>query len=286
LICAVAGARSKGAKGGFGESAAGDGRPGGAEHERAGVAVRAWRDSSLVLPVLAFAAWAVWAGWGPVRETLAVAGSPATNGAYYAPVERFLDAHAPGPVRLEVPLTRTHWETAELAPRVSLARGWEKQLDERYNGVLLSPDLNAASYERWLREQAVSYVALPAVQLDPSSAREGKLIRAGLPYLRLVYSSRHWRIYAVRAPTPLVSGPGRVTALGHDSLSLQADAPGSLLVRVRYTPYWTVTSGAGCVQRGAGGWTRVDAARRGPLQLRASFSLGRAFGAGRSCRSG
>ncbi len=244
------------------------------------------RGPTLALPALAFALWAVWAGWGPVRETLAVAGSPATNGAYYAPVERFLDAHAPGPVRLEVPLTRTHWETAELAPRVSLARGWEKQLDERYNGVLLSPGLNAASYERWLRTQAVSYVALPAVQLDPSSAREGKLISAGLPYLRLVYSSRHWRIYAVRAPTPLVSGPGRVTALGHDSLSLQADAPGSLLVRVRYTSYWTVTSGAGCVQRGAGGWTRVDAARRGPLQLSASFSLGRAFGSGRSCRSG
>lgn len=239
-----------------------------------------------VLPVLAFGLWAVWAGWGPVRETLAVAGSPATNGAYYAPVEHFLDAHARGPVRIEVPLTRTHWETAELAPRVSLARGWEKQLDERYNGVLLSDGLNAASYERWLHEEAVSYVALPAVQLDPSSAREGDLIRAGLPYLRLVYSSRHWRIYAVRAPTPLASGPGRVTALGHESVSLQADAPGSLLVRVRFTPYWTITSGAGCVQRGAGGWTRVDAARRGLLQLRASFSLGRAFGAGRSCRSG
>ncbi len=272
LICAVAASRSARREAGAGGSTAGA--------ERRGL------DSSLVLPALAFAVWAVWAGWGPVRETLAVAGSPATNGAYYAPVERFLDAHARGPVRLEVPLTRTHWETAELAPRVSLARGWEKQLDERYNGVLLSPGLNAASYERWLHQQAVSYVALPAVQLDPSSAREGKLIRAGLPYLRLVYSSHHWHIYAVRGPTPLVSGPGRVTSLGHDSLSLQVDAPGSLLVRVRYTSYWTVTSGAGCVQRGAGGWTRVDAARRGPLRLRASFSLGRAFGSGRSCRSG
>jgi hypothetical protein len=235
---------------------------------------------------LAFSLWAVWAGWGPVRETLAVGGSPATDGAYYAPVERFLDAHAPGPVRIEVPLTRTHWETAELAPRVSLARGWEKQLDERYNAALLSPSLNAAGYERWLRAQAVAYVALPAVQLDPSSAREGELIRAGLPYLRLVYSSRHWRIYAVRAPTPLVSGPARLSELGHESLTLQVARPGRLLVRVRYTPYWSITDGAGCVSRGGGGWTRVDAARRGPLRLRASFSLGRALGAGRSCRSG
>jgi hypothetical protein len=286
LICAVAASRSARREADATISTAGGGGPGRAEGAQAGVAGRTWRDSTILLPALAFAVWAVWAGWGPVRETLAVAGSPATNGAYYAPVERYLDAHAPGPVRIEVPLTRTHWETAELAPRVSLARGWEKQLDERYNAVLLSPGLNAASYERWLREQAVSYVALPAVQLDPSSAREGDLIRAGLPYLRLVHSSRHWRIYAVRAPTPLVSGPGRVTELGHDTLSLQAGAPGSLLVRVRWTPYWTVTSGAGCVQRGAGGWTRVDVARRGPLRLRASFSLGRAFGSGRSCRSG
>jgi hypothetical protein len=233
--------------------------------------------------VLAVGLWAVWAGWGPVRETLAVAGNPSTNGAYYAPVERFLAEHAQTPVRLEVPLTRTHWETAELAPRVSLARGWEKQLDVRYDSVLLSSSLSAASYERWLREQAVAYVALPDVELDPSSAREGKLIRAGLPALREVFSSRHWRIYAVRAPQPLASGPGRLTALGHDSFALSASAPGSFLVRVHYTPYWTVTSGAGCVSRGARGWTRVDASQRGPLVVRASFSLARVLSPGRSC---
>ncbi len=52
------------------------------------------------------ALWALWAGWGPVRETLAVAGSDSTSAAYYAPVERFLAEHAREPVRLEVPLTR------------------------------------------------------------------------------------------------------------------------------------------------------------------------------------
>ena len=83
--------------------------------------------------------------WGPVRETLAVAGSEATSAAYYAPVERFLAAHAGGPVRVEVPLTRSHWEAALLAPSVSLARGWEKQLDTRYDGVLLAAGLTAAA---------------------------------------------------------------------------------------------------------------------------------------------
>ena len=139
---------------------------------------------------------ALWVAWGPVRETAAVAGNESTHAAYYAPLKRFL-AQRGGPLRVEVPLTRSHWEAALLAPSISLARGWEKQLDERYDHVLLAPGLTAGAYERWLREQAVSYVALPDAPLDPSSAQEGRLIRAGLPYLREVLSSPHWRIYAL-----------------------------------------------------------------------------------------
>ena len=122
--------------------------------------------------------------WGPVRETLAVAGSEATSASYYAPVKRFLAEQHDGPVRVEVPLTRSHWEAAELAPTVSLARGWEKQLETRFDDVLLRSGLTAASYDVWLHEQAVTYVALPDVPLDPSSAQEGRLIRGGLPYLQ------------------------------------------------------------------------------------------------------
>ncbi len=239
----------------------------------------------LTAAALALCAWALWVGWGPLRETLAVAGSQSTGAAYYAPVQRFLDAHAGEPIRLEVPLTRTHWEAAQLAPRVSLARGWEKQLDTRFDAVLLAPRLSAQGYARWLREQAVSYVALPDAELDPSSAREGRLIRAGLPYLREVFSSRHWRIYAVLAPTPLATGPGRLTSLGHDSFALQASSPGSFLVRVRFTRYWTLQRGDGCIDRTAGGWTRVLARSPGRLLVRAQFSLGRALGLAGSCRS-
>ena len=78
--------------------------------------------------------------WGPVRETAAVAGNASTSASYYVPVERFVagvELHGAQPVRVEVPFTRGHWEAAWLAPKVSLARGWEKQLDERYDGVLL-----------------------------------------------------------------------------------------------------------------------------------------------------
>jgi hypothetical protein len=227
---------------------------------------------------------AVWVVWGPVRETRAVAGSEATSASYYAPVKRFLDSRAgAGPVRVEVPLTRSHWEAALLAPSVSLARGWEKQLETRYDGVLLAPGLTAASYEHWLHEQAVAYVALPDVPLDPSSAQEGRLIRAGLPYLHEVFHSRHWRIYSVSGATPLLSGPGRLTALGHASFSLQAEAVASFVVRVRFTRYWTLTAGSGCVKPAPGGWTELRLKAPGRAVVTASFSLGRAFGSPGSC---
>jgi MFS family permease len=236
--------------------------------------------------VIALCAWAVWVGWGPVRETLAVSGNQSTSASYYVPVERFLATHGGALARVEVPLTRAHWENALLAPKVSLARGWEKQLDSRFNHVLLAPGLNAETYLRWLREQAVRYIALPDTPLDPSSSREGKLIRAGLPYLREVFSSRHWRIYEVRSPTPLALGPGRLTALGHDSFALHAYSVGSFLLRVHYSRYLTVNEGSACVRSAPGGWTSVLARAPGTIVVQARFSLSRAFGLTGSCRSG
>jgi hypothetical protein len=249
------------------------------ERERAAAAPRAWR--ARVAFAVALVGWAAWVGWGPVRETRAVAGTQATSASYYAPVQRFLAAQ--GPVRVEVPLTRSHWEAALLAPTVSLARGWEKQLDERFDRVLLGGGLSAASYARWLRQQAVAYVALPDAPLDPSSADEARLISRGLPYLREVFSSDHWRVYAVLAAVPLAEGPGRLTALGHDAFSLYAQRPGALLVRVHFSRYLTVTRGQGCVARAPGGWTAVRARAPGAIVVKARFSLARALGLQSGC---
>jgi len=229
----------------------------------------------------------VWVLWGPVRETRAVAGSPATSAAYYEPVLRFLDATGGPPVRIEVPLTRSHWEAARLAGRVSLARGWDKQLDTRYNRVLLGSGLTAASYRAWLRREAISYVALPDVALDPSSAREGRLIRGGLPFLRRVFLSRHWRVFEVRDPAPLLSGPGTLTRLGYDSFAFDAHSAGSFLARVHFTRYWTLTRGQGCVAPADGGWTWVRVGSPGEVVVGAVFSFARAFEPdGGSCASG
>jgi hypothetical protein len=233
---------------------------------------------SVLALTIALVGIAVFTLWGPVRETKAVAGNESTKSAYYAPVLRFLTSHGGALDRVEVPLTRSHWEAALMAPSVSLARGWEKQLEEKYDSVLLDPGLTAAGYSRWLHAEAVGYVALPDTRLDPSSAREGRLIRHGLPYLRAVFRSRHWTVYAVRDATPLLEGPGRLTSLGHDSFSLRALAPGRFLVRARYTRFWTLTDGSGHVTQAPGGWTYVTANRPGQMRIAARFSLARALG--------
>jgi hypothetical protein len=236
---------------------------------------------STPLSVVALLAIGAFSFWGPVRETMAISGNESTSASYYAPVLGFLARVEvpPAPlVRVEVPLTRSHWEAALMAPSVSLARGWEKQLDIRDNRVLLEGGLTAASYSRWLHEEAVSYVALPDTTLDTSSAQEGRLIKRGLPYLHAVFKSRHWTVYAVKDATPLLEGPGRLTSLAHNTFALHADRPGRFLVRVRFTPFWTLTAGSGHVARAPGGWTYVTADARGELRVAARFSLARALG--------
>jgi hypothetical protein len=54
------------------------------------------------------------------------------------------------------------------------------------------------SYRAWLAREGVHYVALPDVPLDPTGRAEAKLIRRGLPFLRRVFSDRHWEVFEVR----------------------------------------------------------------------------------------
>jgi hypothetical protein len=233
--------------------------------------------------VLAVGVIVVWTAWGPVRESAEVIGDPSTSAAYYTPLERFLDAHGGPLVRIEVPFTHSHWEAALLAPRFELARGWERQLDTKYDPLFFGGTLTAAAYRAWLERQAVSYVALPDVRLDGSSDEEAALIRRGLPYLREVFSSAHWRVFAVLDPTPIASAPAVLVGLGHESFALRFAKPGRSLVRLHYTRYWTFTSGHGCVAPASGGWTAVSVKSPGVVRVRASFSLGRALGLAGEC---
>ena len=72
--------------------------------------------------------------------------------------------------RVEVPFTHNHWEAAHLASAVPLARGWERQLDEKANALFYDGrPLTPARYQRWLRDAGVRWVALPDAPLDYSA---------------------------------------------------------------------------------------------------------------------
>lgn len=226
---------------------------------------------------------AVWVVWGPVRELAKVRDDPSVNASYYVPVQRFLAPRMAVPARVEVPLTRSHWEAAWMADRFALARGWERQLDRRYDALFFGGPLTAAGYAAWLRANAVRYVALPDVPLDSSSQAEARLLRAGASYLRLVFVSTHWHVWEVVGAAPLASGPGQLVALGRSSFALRADRAGRFTVQIHYTRYWAVSAGRGCVGRAPGGWTSVQAGAPGLLRIDARFSVGRALGRGGGC---
>ena len=238
------------------------------------------RGAPVAVLALAAAALVAWQINGPIAESLQGADDPASHAAYYAPVIGFLSAHeAGGPLRVEVPFTHSHWETVYLGRRFELARGWERQLDTEYDAIFYRPRLSAAALQAWLLGEGVRYVALPDAQPDDSSRQEVALIRGGLPYLRPVFASAHWRVFAVDGAQPLASGPGRLTALADDGFTLAASSAGTFTVRVHYTPYWSLSSGAsGCITPTAAGWTQVTVKAPGVVQVAARFSLAGVLG--------
>jgi hypothetical protein len=152
----------------------------------------------LLMPLLLY-----WQIETPINDELAIAGDPSVHAAYYAPLRAELRALRHGRRTIvEVPLTHAHWEAANLAgyDGIALARGWERQLDTRYAALFYRPHLTPSAYAAWLRENRVAYVALPDVPLDEAGQAEGALVARGLPYLREVWRSAHWRLYAFDPP--------------------------------------------------------------------------------------
>ena len=89
-----------------------------------------------------------------------------------------------------------------------------------------------------------------------------------------MFRSAHWRVYAVADPTPIAQGPASLQHLGPNSLTLNASRPGTVLLRVRFTPYWALGRGSGCVVDN-GGFTELRLRSAGLVRLVTRFSLGR-----------
>jgi hypothetical protein len=241
---------------------------------------RAARAALLVL----FGALAWWQWWPAVRDTRNAFSDPSTQSSYYKPLVDELARVGGPPVRIEIPFTHGHWEAAEVARRYPLARGWERQLDISRDGIFYGGVLNRITYASWLAERGVGFVALAGAKPDYSSIGERALIETGLPYLRLVWRSKDWRLYEFTLPHPLVVAEQpadvRMVDFDNDSATLDVRSPGPATVKVAWSPYWRA-SGA-CVERD-GEWTKVIARRRGTLRLHIAFSLERVFDHGPRC---
>jgi hypothetical protein len=196
----------------------------------------------------------------PIRDTVTALGDPSTEEAFYAPLLDQLEAGeaeaAERESRVHVPATRNRWEAVYVAERFPLARGWMRQLESDDFELFQDGNLTPDSYRRWLDEHGVGWIAVPeGVERDYLAEDEVDLIDAGLPYLSLEWEDEDWRLYRVEgAPT----------------------------VRYRWSPYWDVVGGEGCVERD-GDWTRVDAPSGAQVEIAARLSLDGLLGRDRAC---
>ena len=240
--------------------------------------------ASVLLLSLALAGGLYWQVTASVNQIARSVGDPSTASAYFTGLASWLREHDGRTVRIEVPPTANHWESAYLAPGFELARGWLRQLDTTRDDIFYSDDepLTDRAYRSWLHNNAIRYVALPDAPLDYSSVAERRLILADPSYLEPRWSDAHWRVYEVRDPAPLVrsldAGAAEIRWVGHSGFALDVTRPGEFLVRVAFTPYWSIARGNGCLVR-HGDWTVARASHPGVFRVAADFSLGRAWNA-------
>lgn len=143
--------------------------------------------------------------------------------------------------RVEMVPTRSHREASAIAPYLPLARGWNRQADAERNPIFYRDrPLTATAYAKWLHRWAVRFVVVSSAEPDPAAVEETALVKAGLPYLDLVWSNADWQLYAVQDPTPLVSAPASVVSFDAGGLVLSTPEAGRIIVRIASSPWLTL----------------------------------------------
>ena len=186
-----------------------------------------------------------------VFGTLGSAGHPITRPGYFTPLTDRIAAAGPVTGRIEIPEATGHWEAAYVAREYPLARGWLRQVDiELWDRTLYDDDgLTATSYQTFLRRTATQYVAVPNARLTFTGTREAALIRKGLPYLKAIWRSDDWTLYAVSGATPIVAPPGTKVTIGAADISFSAPAATEVRVNARWFRWLTLDSddGTACI---------------------------------------
>jgi len=174
--------------------------------------------------------------------------------------------------RVEVVPTSTFRQADELALEINLARGWDTQLDRKYNPELYDAGLDAARFHQWLRANAISLVALPIGPLQHAAHFEVDVIRSRPDYLQTVWSDRNWQVYRVVDPTPLATNGARLIDVAPESLTIDAPAVGTAMVRFHYSSLYRVDPTQACLTASPGGWIEVHVRRPGRIRLRIDVS--------------
>ncbi|MGA5312505.1 hypothetical protein ACPCTK_00095 [Streptomyces pseudogriseolus] len=195
-------------------------------------------------------------------------------------VVRALESLGADRTRVEAVPARNHREAVTLAPHVHLARGWNRQLDMERARLFYDGSFSAATYRAWLDRWAVGFVVLHDGKPDGYAEEEARLVRERRPdWLVPVWRDAHWEVFRVRDAVPLVSAPGSVVRTSGAELVLRLARPGTVTVRIAYSP-WLRVDGGGCLSR-AGEFTRLTVTA--PGEYRISSEYGPSPGPAESC---
>jgi len=193
----------------------------------------------------------------PLSHYFTQAETPSAKATFFAPALAFAGRHYDPDYRVHVVALANHWEAYHFSVNgFPITRGWYRQADAQHNQVLSRKGFSSADYVEWLRNLGVDYVFLPNAPLDWNGGRERGILRRST-HFTTVWASDDWTVYRLRRPSPLAvsmdggADPAVVKVL-HQAIYLRVPAAGRYLVKVTYSPYWQMTSGAGRLRRAPG----------------------------------
>ena len=232
---------------------------------------RVWLLTLIVLPLLV-------AGANGTVIDLRNAGKPISTVAYYKPLAAQLDTISGlSNYRVEVVNHGAHAAYDALLDHAVLARGWETQEDIALNSSLAQHDLDAVTYKVWLDNNAVGYVALPAIAVNDYP--EYRLVQAATPdYLKLIWQTDDWRLYRVADATPIVPRPATLIDISQSKLTLAVPCVCTVNLRIRASKFLHAeerdTKVAARISDDGSGWTTITTTEPGTYVLRGSLSGG------------
>ncbi len=205
----------------------------------------------------------------PIQDLVRQWDQRSTEAAFYRPLIEQVQSRDSGapPGRLEIVWTMNHWEDEFVAAKIPLARGWERQLDRRFNSSVNGDHVSPEAFRSWIDGLGVRWVAYPWAPLDRAIGGESRLVRRGLPWLEQVWRSPDWVLYRVKDPSPLADGPVTVTKLEPRAVQFSSSGPGTSTVKVRWSRWWGLRGIKGCLAPGPNGMTELRTRQAGAGKL-------------------